>query len=167
MGKPASEIVLIHPQTITANGNTGTIIIPQSYWGAILYLNVGTVTGTSPNLNIWIQQGFRAPSASADTTDGAYLATVATPTLWDDYAAFANPITATGVSVMRIIGEIGTSAANSPTASVLAAQAGAQTASTVKAGPLGMWWRVLWTVAGTTPSYAGVYLTAQFLISDG
>ena len=168
MAKPTEEICLLTARTITANGNnSGFCIVPQDYWGCILYLAVGTPTGTSPTLDVYIQQGITA-NVSTDS-DGLPATSTANPSIWDDYAHFAQ-VTSTAASqtqVMRILSEIGTSAANSPTAVVTNAQSGALAASTVQAGPFGMFWRVLWKVGGTSPSFPTVSLMAQFVLPQG
>lgn len=169
MAKSPQQILILPSQTISANGNLNSVIIvPQDYWGCILNLTTGTPTGTSPTLDVYIQQGFTAPVAT-DTVAGLQLTSTALPTLWDDYAHFAQ-VTGTAASqnqFMRIIAEIGTSAANSPTAVISNAQSGALSASTVQPGPLGMFWRVLWKVGGTSPVFPTVILTAQFVMPQG
>lgn len=169
MAKPSIEVIILPSQTIAANGNLSSfIIVPQDYWGCILNLSTGTPTGTSPTLDVYIQQGFTA-AGSADTMAGLIIQNTANPTLWDDYAHFAQ-VTSTAASqsqYMRILAEIGTSAANSPTAVISNAQSGALAASTVQPGPFGMFWRILWKVGGTSPSFPTVGITAQFVMPQG
>ena len=162
------EVVLLHSQTVAASSTSGTIVVPVGYWGALLYLSTGTPTGTSPTLSVYIQQGFRATGA-ADTSDGLQLANTTSPTIWDDYMAFpqVTSVATTQKAVARIIAEIGTSASNSPTGSVGAAKDAALAASTINAGPFGMFWRIKWTVGGTSPSFPTVVLTAQFVMPQG
>lgn len=162
------EVVLLHSQTIAANGTGSTIIVPVGYWGALLYLSTGTPTGTSPTLDVYIQQGFRATTA-ADTSDGLQIAATTTPTIWDDYIHFpqVTGTATTQVAIARIIAEIGTSASNSPTAAITAASDGALSGTTVQPGPFGMFWRVKYKVGGTSPSIPTVVLTAQFVMPQG
>ncbi len=145
MSAPPREVCIITQTTITANGNGPVIVMPAFYGGAILLATAGIPTGTSPTLDVFIQQGFTAQistdSNSLDITNPAL------PTIWDDYAHFATfGFNAAAQSqVMRIFAASGIPAANNfPTASVTVAQSGALAASTVQQGPLGMFWRVLW-----------------------
>lgn len=166
MAKPACEVTLLSSRTITANGtSSGVCIIPGDYWGALLYLTVGTVTGTSPTLDLYIQQGWTALVAG-DTVDGLMITSPAIPSVFDDFAHWTQ-ITGTGNQTCRILAEIGTSAANSPTAAFTVAQDAALGAGIVKAGPLGQAWRVKYVVGGTSPSFAAVSLTAQFVMPQG
>lgn len=168
MSTPNRETCLLAGTTvINANSNGSVITMPAQYNACILYLTAAIPTGTSPTLDIYIQQGFTAQIASdASSLD---LTNPALPTIWDDYAHFAQVTygAAAQSQVMRIQCGQGTSAANAPTASVLGAQSGALAASTVNPGPLGMFWRVLWKVGGTSPAWTGTTLTAQFLNSQG
>lgn len=164
MALPAREIIIVPSQTLSVTGNGKTIVVPADYNSCLLYFNVGSAAGTTETLNMVIQQGFRAPAA-ADNAEGATLSAT-TPTLWDDFISFTQVTTVAGVQVARIITGTGTSAANAPMASIAAASAsGAQTQTTIKPGPLGMWWRAIWTISGTAPVYTAVYVTAQFLDS--
>lgn len=166
MAKLVQEITLLSSRTITANGTgTGVCIVPGDYWGALLYLTVGTVSGTSPTLDLYIQQGWTA-LISTDTVDGLMVTSAAIPSVFDDYLHWTQ-ITGTGNQVARILATVGTSAANSPTASFLAAQDAALAAGTIKPGPLGQAWRVKYVVGGTSPSFAGVSITAQFVMPQG
>lgn len=164
MSLPSREIIIVPSQTLIATGNSKAIVVPPDYNSAILYFNVGSAAGTTETLNMVIQQGFRAPAA-ADNIEGAALSAT-TPTIWDDFLSFTQVTTSSGVQVARIITGTGTSAANAPMAGITAASAtGGLTAATIRPGPLGMWWRAIWTISGTAPSYGTVYVTAQFLDS--
>lgn len=162
MAQAAKEVIVVPSQTIIATGNSKPIVVPVDYVSALLYFNVGSAAGTTETLNMVIQQGFRAP-ATADNFEGAGLSAT-TPTIWDDYLSFTQVTTSSGVQVARIFANTGSSAANAPSASIGAASAtGGLAAGTIKPGPLGMWWRAIWTVSGTSPSYGTVYVTAQFI----
>ena len=163
---PGREITLLQQTTITANGNGTAIPIPPEYWGCLLYLSTAAPTGTSPTLDIYIQQGFRA-IGSSDINNRDVVATQ--PTIWDDYLHFpqVTTVATTQVAVARILAEIGTSASNSPTAAITAASSGALSGTTVNAGPFGMWWRVLWKVGGTSPSFTTVSIVGQFVLAQG
>jgi hypothetical protein len=167
MSVTAREVCILSQTTIIANGNGPIILMPAFYGGAILYLTAGIPTGTSPTLDVYIQQGFTAQIAG--DTSSLDLTSTAVPSIWDDYAHFAQiGFSASAQSqVMRINAGQGTSAANAPTASITAAQSGAIAASTVQEGPLGMFWRVLWKVGGTSPSWPTLTITGQFLNLQG
>jgi hypothetical protein len=168
MSAPPREVCIISQNTIIANGNGPIIVMPAFYGGAILLATAGIPTGTSPTLDVFIQQGFTAQiagdSSSLDTTNPAL------PTIWDDYAHFAQFTfnAAAQSQVMRINATVGAIGATDPrTASVTAAQSGALAASTVQPGPLGMFRRVLWKVGGTSPSWPTLTITGQFLSLQG
>lgn len=166
MSQPVREIVLLPPTTLTATGQGPAIVIPAGFSAAIIYFTQGAPAGTTETLNMVIQQGFRATSVS-DTVAGAGIAS-SNPTIWDDYASFAQVTTSAAVQVMRILAGTGTSGANAPTASVGAASpSAALAASTIRPGPLGMWWRMAWVISGTSPSYPTVAVSAQFLEPQG
>ena len=166
MSTPNREVCVLAATAITANGNGAVITMPAQYNACILYLTATTPTGTSPTLDVYIQQGFTA-QISGDTSS-LDLINPALPTIWDDYAHFAQLAynAASQSQVMRIQAGQGTGAANAPTAAVTVAQSGALAASTVQVGPLGMFWRVLWKVGGTSPSWS-ITITGQFLNSQG
>lgn len=157
------NVILLPSQTISANGTTGAIGIPDIYNACILYLNVGTATGTLPTLDVWIQQGFKA-IAAGDTAAGTDMAAT-TYTVWDDYIHFAQVTAGPGVQIARILEGSGLQTTVTATASIGAAQdaTGAGATAVVKAGPIGSAWRIKWVVGGTTPSYPTVYLLGQFL----
>lgn len=158
------SVVLIPKGTITASGTSSVIGVADPYDEVIIYLSVGTASGTSPTIDFYIQQAFKDVGTS-DTVAGLDLAAT-TYTLFDDYAHFPQIVTA-GNSYLRIMAGSGTSASNAPTASFAAAQDAALAASTVKAGPIGSAWRLKWVVGGTSPQFLNVYMTAQFLVRSG
>lgn len=164
MSIPAREIIIVPSQTLTVTGSSKAIVVPADYNSCILLFNVGSAAGTTETLNMVIQQGFRAPAA-ADNVEGAQLSAT-TPTIWDDFISFTQVTTAASIQFARVLAGTGTSGANAPTASIRAASAtGGQTQTTILPGPLGMWWRAIWTITGTAPVYTVVYVTAQFLDS--
>jgi hypothetical protein len=164
-----AEICLLNQTTaITANGNGAVFNLPATYNGAILYLTAGIPTGTSPTLDVYIQQGFTAILAADQST--LQVTNTAIPTIWDDYAHFTQLAfsAAAQSQVMRIL--VGTGAVTNTdtrTASVSAASNAALGAGIVKPGPLGMFWRVLWVVGGTSPSWPSLTITAQMVNAQG
>lgn len=161
MQQNSRNIVLLPSQSLSANGTTGTIGIPEGYDAVNIYLNVGTATGTLPTLDMYIQQGFKALTAT-DLTAGVD-ATASAFTLWDDYLHFAQVTAGPGVQVARIFDGTGTSGANAPTGSITAASDAAIAVSTIRSGDIGTAWRLKWVVGGTTPVYPTVWMIAQFI----
>lgn len=155
------NIVLLPSQTLSVSGTTGAIVIPEGYNAVNIYFNVGVPTGTTETLDMYIQQGFKALTAS-DTTVGVDQ-TASTFTLWDDYAHFAQVTTSAGIQVLRILYGTGTSASNGPTASFSAAKDAALAVSTVVAGDLGTCWRLKWVITGTLPTYPTTWMIGQFI----
>lgn len=150
MANPARTIVLLPSATLTTTGTGSAVINIEGYTACILRLTATTVTGTSPTLNMRIQQGVLDDNGA--TPAGAYIPAGASTT-WDDYAAFAQLTSATSV-YLRIVAGGNVSAA---------ASAGALAAGTVRNGPLGSVWRVQYTIGGTNPSFAGTDVVAQLI----
>lgn len=169
MSRPGQEIILLHSQTISANGTSSLIVVPVDYNACLIQMSTGVPTGTSPTLQFFIQQGFRAVVA-ADNLDGLPLQGAGTlATLFDDYATFpqVTGTAATQAAFIRIVAGSG-AVTNTDTrdASVTAASSSALGASIVRPGPLGMWWRIAWTVGGTSPAFPTCSITAQFMMSQ-
>ena len=162
MRQATTSVVLLPSQTITASGTTGALGIVDMYDTAIVRLSVGAGTGTSPILDVWIQQGFK-DVGSADTVAGLEL-TANSYTVWDDYIHFAQVAQAGGVQFARIFPGTGVQTTVTADAAIGAAQdaQGAGATVVVKAGPIGSVWRVKWVLAGTSPTFPSVYITAQF-----
>ena len=148
--RPARTIVMLPSTTLTTTGTGSAVINIEGYTAVILRLTSTTVTGTSPTLNMRIQQGVKDDNGA--TAAGEQPPAGATTT-WNDYAAFTQQ-TAAAVHYIRIVA--GGSVAG-------AASAGAQAAGTTADGPLGSVWRVQYTLGGTNPSFAGVDVVAQLI----
>jgi hypothetical protein len=134
------EVVLLGLATITTSGTGVDINVPQDYAGAIITLDVLTVSGTTPTLNVFVQNKMTLPAA-ADTagimpTGSGY---------YDDLLAFGTATTSTTRFVARLV-----SGGNT----VSAAHNGTLTAASVATGPLGGMWNVKYTAGGTNPSFA-------------
>lgn len=149
---PSRNYVLIQTQTITASGTSPIIVPPADFSSCIIALVSGAVTGTSPTLNVYIQEAFRVPAAT-DVADISTAAGAANYTVFDDAASFAQ-ITTAGTQILRWTG--GGNAMN-------AVGDAALTAGTVRNGPLGQAWRIKWVVAGTSPSFTSVSMWAKFI----
>ena len=136
--------LVLQPQiTTTTSSNGSNINLPQGVWrGCILHLNVTAASGTSPTLNVYVQDVLQ-PAAATDTILNP--PSLATSTqVFDDFASFTQA-TAAGDWIIRA-SVTGTSAGN-----VLAD--GSLTAASVRVGPIGMIWRVKWKLTATTPSF--------------
>jgi len=148
---PPRDVVLYNTAVygaVTANGNSGLTLMPYGYENAIVSVNVGTVTGTSPTLALFIQNQL-AQSSNDDPTgrtpDG-------TP-IYDDLAAFTS-ITATSVRIVRLGPAFATPVSGSTLATMDYAQSdGSLTAGSIRLGPIGNNWRLKWTVGGTSPVF--------------
>lgn len=110
----------------TASGDSGILNVgADQYVGAVILLDVTAQSGTSPTLNVYIQQ--ELPDAT-----------------FDDLGAFTQTGAATGKKVIRVVG--GSNEHHAAADATLAA-------GTVRNGPIGGKWRVKWVIAGATPSY--------------
>jgi len=135
------EVCLLQQTTATTTGTAADIVLPQGYTAAIVTLAVNTTSGTTPTLNVYVQDRLRQ-AASTDLS-GADVANTATP-LYDDLIAFAQATTS-GNQVARLVGG----------GNVVAAQKDAAlTAGSVASGPIGATWRVKYVLGGTTPSFS-------------
>lgn len=128
---------------VTTNGTAPVMVLPMGYTSAILTLNILTVSGTTPTLNVFVQNRLRQPSSTdsvgQDVTDSG------TP-VFDDLLAFLQATTSNTTFIFRICGA---GNANSNGANKNATL----TAGSAQSGPLGGSWRVAWTAGGTTPSF--------------
>lgn len=148
--RAARTIVLLPSATLTTTGTGSAVIDIEGYTAFIARLTSTTVTGTTPTLNMRIQQG--VPDDNAATTAGEQPPAGASIT-WNDYAAFTQQ-TAAAVHYIRAVA--GGSVAG-------AASAGALAAGTISNGPLGSVWRVQYTIGGTNPSFAGTDVVVQLI----
>lgn len=95
---------------------------------AFFLLTVGTVSGTAPKLDVYLQ-------SSPD--DG---------TTWYDFAHFAQ-VTATATRQAKWVRDV------TPSTPEEATQTAALAAGTVRQGPVLAWWRGRAVLAGTNPSF--------------
>ena len=136
------EILLSAITTQTTNGSSPVMVLPQGYTSAILTLNVLTVSGTAPTLNVFVQNRLR--QAAATDLVGQDISDTGTA-IFDDLLAFTQATTSNTAFVFRIVGGGNVCVANKNTT---------LTAASAESGPLGGSWRVAWTTGGTTPSFA-------------
>jgi hypothetical protein len=138
---PSRSYVLANALAVTANGTGSIIVLPEDYSSVILALNTSAVGGTSPTLNVYIQECFRVPAAG-DVADISVSAAPANYTVFDDVVAFAQ-VSGTGTQILRWTGGgnvIGT------------LTDAAMTTNSVKNGPIGQTWRLKWVLGGTSPT---------------
>lgn len=136
------RLILVASQTTTSSSTGPLLNIPSGYSSAIIHLNVSAASGTTPTLNVRIQDVLQPPASTDAILNPPTLNT--STQVFDDFCSFTQA-TAAGDWVARITTQ-GTSAA-----AVLAD--GSLAAGTVKIGPMGLFWRVKWTVGGTSPSF--------------
>lgn len=137
------RIVIVPTRTIAAAGTTNSVATLPSeiakYTAVILILNVTAQSGTTPTLDVYVQQ--ELPIAAA----GDLALAVPTGTsVFDDFVHFPQVTTSTGAFVARV--QAG--------GNVVVAQKDASlAAATAASGPIGTSWRIKEVVGGTTPSY--------------
>lgn len=142
MAQPNSrEIVLLAEGARTTSGTGPDIVLPSMYTGAIVHLNVPTVSGTSPTLAVYIQNKF-TPAAS---TDASGLPPLGTPK-YQDLVSFAQSTTSGQVIVGMLVGGGNTTTGAQQDASL--------TAGAINNGPIGGVWRIKFVVGGTSPSFS-------------
>jgi hypothetical protein len=138
MAATDKNIVILPTTTATSSSTGSELNIAEPFTSCILTLDVSAASGTSPTINVRIQEVLTKPAA-ADVVLGVPSGTK----IYDDFAAFAQA-TGTGTQVMRIVG--GGNTVNTLSSAALAA-------STIRNGPIGSIWRVQYTIAGTSPSF--------------
>ena len=140
-------VVLLPNAARTASGQGNLITIPGRFTAAKIRLRVSAASGTSPTLNVFIQDGMRdIETGDIEGTDvgGSYV--------WDDFAAFTQ-MTAAGNNYIRVVG--GGNVVHAGSDSALSA-------ASVRNGPIGDVWRIDWNIAGTNPSFT-FHCTAQLI----
>lgn len=152
MPNPSRTILAFPSQTLTTTTTGSKMVIIESYTSFIARLTCGTVTGTSPTLNVIIQQGMRVDKAG--DLDGQNVTGADANIVWNDYASFTQIVTSNADIWMNVVGS-GTV--------VGAAKSGSLSAGTIANGPIGSLWRVDAVVGGTSPSFAAVKLIVQFV----
>lgn len=144
------RLVLQPVITTTTSSNGSNLNIPSGFSGAILHVNCSAASGTTPTLNVYVQDVL-VPAGATDTILGPPSATGSA--VFDDFVAFTQVTAASDVIARVAFG--GTSAGN-------AKADGSLTAGTVRPGPIGLFWRVKWVLTATTPSFTWS-LTAQLI----
>ncbi len=124
--------------TVASSTTSAIFKIPAGpYLGVIAAVNVTAASGTSPTLNLILQNGLRLAG-------GTYL--------WNDYASFIQSTTTTSKWLRWVVqGEESHASSD-----------GALAAGEIRNGPIGTTWRLKYVVAGTTPSFTAEFV-AEFL----
>lgn len=133
------DVVLLANATATASGTGFDMVMPQAYTGAIVTLACSATSGTTPTLNVYVQNKLKQ-AASADLAGGE------PPTgtsIYDDLISFTQ-LTGTGTQVARIVAGGNNIAANKDAALA---------AGSIASGPIGSVWRVKYVITGTSPSF--------------
>jgi hypothetical protein len=141
--QPTERKVVLFPSTQTAVGpatvaDTKPLNVTL-YNQAIFILSVTAQAGTTPTLDVYIQQ--EIPIAGATDTWGQVPSGAP---LWDDLCHFTQVTTATGTWLTYAV-------AGANTANIL--KDAALAAATVRNGPIGSNLRIKYVTAGTTPQY--------------
>lgn len=136
LGSPSSfGNTVFSTTTLTASASGGKLPGMEKYTSALFHATVGTVTGTSPTLDIYIQ------TLLPDNT------------VWQDIAHFTQITSSSAARVLHFV--VGAS-------SEAAVQTEALAAATIKAIGLGCFIRVRCVVGGTNPSFGDVLVQANF-----
>lgn len=145
----SKDIVLLPSAAYTISGVGSVLNVPDGFIGAIICIQCTPVSGTSPTLNVFLQDQI-FPAASTD----AVLAKGSGTVIFDDFYA-ATQITSAATKIMRFTNTamVGTANAASITTADYAISDAALTAGSVRQGPIGNIWRVKYTIGGTSPSF--------------
>lgn len=138
------------PVAITATTDYAYCPVPDGAVGVVVRAAVGTVSGTSPTLNVYIQHGFRAPS-SADTIGQSLNTNAYTD---DDFMSLTQ-ITASNTAIFGRVLASGEE--------IHAAADRALAAGQIRNGPLPCRLRVSAVVGGVNPSFGNFNVTAEFV----
>ena len=151
------EMCLLGVTTVTTSGTGPDINLIQGWQAATITLNVQTVSGTLPTLDVYIQKKLR--QASATDVTGQDLN--ATSTIYDDLLHFTQLTTTNTIRLANLCTGPGTPTANASTITTAdwAQSDAALGAATIRVGPIGGLWRVKYVISGTTPSIAFAVVT--------
>lgn len=153
----SKEIVLLAQTTITTNGTGPVINAPMGYSGLIVHVSCNTVSGTTPTLNVYLQNQV-TDAAATDVAPGPPTGAVR----FQDLIAFTQ-MTTTGQVAFAFKNQ---SDIYSAASGATLQQDATLTSGTVNVGPIGANWRIKYVVGGTTPSFGTVNVTA-LLVPEG
>lgn len=136
LGSPGSfNATLFTSATVTASVSGAKIPGVEKYTSALFQLEVGTVSGTSPTLNVYIQT--LLPDNST----------------WQDIVSFTQVTSSTSHQIAHFV---------TGASSLAAVQTEALSAGTIKAISLGFYIRVRCVVGGSTPSFGTTVVYGNF-----
>jgi hypothetical protein len=144
-------VVLLANTTFAAAATTNgsTIVVPEGFKSARIRISTDAGAGTSPTLDIYIQNGFTKP-ATTDLVGNDCSGAIE----WNDVIHFTQVTTAASVQYCGFY----------PVSNFQnAAQDGALTAANTRNGPMGVRLRVKVVVGGTSPTFPNVNVAAEFL----
>ena len=154
------EICLLQPTTATTSGAGADMVLIQGWQSAIVMLNVTSVSGTTPALNVFCQNRLRQVTVNDVTGQDISGSTI----VYDDLLAFSQ-MTTTGTRIFRISSQGGPITAPSAAGVEYPISNTALTAQNFRPGTIGGVWRVAFNIGGTTPSFTfsvGVQLIPAF-----
>lgn len=143
------EVCLLQSTTATTNGTGSDINVIQGWQAAIVSVNISTASGTSPTLNVVVQNKL-GQWGTGDLTGGFLSGTA----IYDDLLAYTQ-MTTTGTRIMRLCtGPLfGSANATVVTSADYATLDGTLTVGNLRVGPIGGQWRVKFVIGGTSPSF--------------
>jgi hypothetical protein len=148
------EICLLGPTTATGTQATNPDInLIQGWQAATITLNVQTVSGTSPTLDVYIQKKLgQASFTNGDVTGGFPTGTA----IYDDVVHFAQVTASNTIRIVNLCTGPGAPTANSSliTSADYANSVAGLSASNLRVGPIGGLWKVSYVIGGTSPSFA-------------
>lgn len=145
-----SQDVILLPSAAYTSSSTGSDLnIVDGYCGAIICVQCTAASGTSPTLNVYVQDKIFPASA----TD-AVLAKGTGTAIYDDFYAMTQ-MTGTATKVVRVNMSSLTGSANaaSITTADYAIADASLAAGAIRPGPVGNIWRVKYVIGGTSPSF--------------
>ncbi len=144
------EVVLLGLTTVTTSGSGPDINVIQAWQAATVTLNVQTVSGTTPTMNVFIQRKL-GQAAATDTPPNPPTGTA----IYDDLLAFTTITTSTTIRISNLCCS---AFANANSSLMTAADWGntvqALPVSNQRIGPLSGIWKVGYVISGTLPSFA-------------
>lgn len=143
------EICLLQSTVATTNGTGPDINLIQGWQAAIISVAVSTFSGTSPTLQVIVQNKLGQPAAT--DLSGGFLSGTA---IYDDLLSFSS-ITTNPTRIMRVCTGAQTPSPNTTvvTSADYATLNGTMTANNMRVGPIGGLWAVKFVVGGTSPSF--------------
>jgi hypothetical protein len=141
------EIVLLNTSGTTTSATGPDINLIQGWQAAVVSLNLGTVSGTLPTFDVYIQKKI-GQAAATDTAGNVPTGTA----IYDDLIHFTQ-MTTTGIRITQVCTGSQSPTANATvctTADWLQSDA-ALTAGDIRVGPIGGLWRVKFVIGGTSP----------------